>query len=601
MDEQSENNKANQTNGQDLAGVPSRRAFLRGATAVAGATTLLASGPASIAQTASAPAAPPRSPRSSYLDLLRNPDAITAFDHFDRTLPSGMLSLTRNGNLWVGANSTGQVEVESKISENALALTLSAPAGPIAVVHVRWNLPVSPDMLLLGDAWERSYGELGWRNIVPERPMPWYFATWDRAACHGYGVKTDARALCFWQVDSEGVSLWLNVTNGGSGVELGPRRLAMATVVAHKGADGQDAFDAIAALCRAMCARPSRKLAPIFGANDWNYAYGSSTAETIVRDTEFIAGLAPTHGPRPFSVVDGGWENGTAAWPDMGKLAANIRNSNVRPGLWVRPLEAPHDAGPLLLPDSRFGERKDRAREFAYDPTVPEARQRIAAKLQQARDWGYELVKHDFSTYDLLGQWGFEMGPQPTMPGWSLADKSQTNAEVLAGLYTLIRETAGDAILIDGCNTVGHLGQGIFEMQRTGDDTSGRQWERTRRMGVNTAAFRLPQNGVFFTIDPDMAGITPAIPWELNRQWLDMLARSGAMTIVAPGPAARGPEQQAAIKDAFAIAAAGGVGARPLDWMETTAPERWRARSGPDPERIYRWSGQSGASPFLGP
>jgi alpha-galactosidase len=119
-------------------------------------------------------------------------------------------------------------------------------------------------------------------------------------------------------------------------------------------------------------------------------------------------------------------------------------------------------------------------------------------------------------------------------------------------------------------------------------------------MGINTAAFRLPQNGVFFTIDPDMAGITEAIPWELNRQWLDLLAQSGAATIVAPGPPARGPEQQAAIRDAFAVAAAGGTGARPVDWMETTAPESWRARSGSRSGRTYNWNGQQGASPFLG-
>ena len=61
-----------------------------------------------------------------------------------------------------------------------------------------------------------------------------------------------------------------------------------------------------------------------------------------------------------------------------------------------------------------------RARELAYDPTIPESREKIRAKLRQAVGWGYEMVKHDFSTYDLLGQWGFEMGPQPTLPGWSL-------------------------------------------------------------------------------------------------------------------------------------------------------------------------------------
>lgn len=598
MDRTADKHDPNESTGSHpVSASSSRRSFLHAAAgAAAGGAALFSSSRAAVAQSA----APAR--HASYIDLLRIPDQVAVFERFDGSLPARTQELTRSSERWTGSS----CEVETAAGRSALKITLASPLRPVSLVHLRWNSRIDPGLLVLGDAWERSYGDLGWRNIVPERSMPWYFATWDKTACHGYGVQTDARALCCWTLDQQGISLWLNVTNGGNGVELGQRRLTMATVVTHRGADGESAFDAVTALCRSLCARPSRKLSPIYGANDWDYAYGASTAATIVRDTEFIANLAPSRGPRPFSVVDGGWENGTAAWPDMGKLAADIRSHKVRPGIWIRPLEAPKNApSNNLVSAGRAGGHKDRAAELAYDPTVPEARQRIAAKVQQVRDWGYELIKHDFSTYDLLGRWGFEMGPQPTVPGWSLYDKSKTNAEVIAELYALIRETAGEAILIDGCNTVGHLGQGVFEMQRIGDDTSGHYWERTRRMGINTAAFRLPQNGTFFTIDPDMVGITDTVPWDLNRQWLDLLARSGAVTIVAPGPAARGAEQKAAIREAFAIAADGGTGARPVDWMETSAPARWTpdrstAGSKKNAERSYDWSGLGGTSPFIG-
>ena len=221
--------------------------------------------------------------------------------------------------------------------------------------------------------------------------------------------------------------------------------------------------------------------------------------------------------------------------------------------------------------------------------------------MREVLAWGYELVKHDFSTYDLLGQWGFEMGPQPTLPGWSLFDRTRTNAEVIADLYTLIREEAGPNALLDGCNTIGHLGQGIFDLQRTGDDTSGRQWERTRRMGVNTLSFRLPQHGTFFIQDADMVGMTDAVPWECNRQWLDLLARSGGATFVAPGPMAHGPEQRSALREAFAIAAAGGLGAVPEDWMETSVARHWSGESSNKTRWSYNWGGTGGEMPFLGP
>lgn len=587
--------REDETAGKAAGAVVSRRSFVRGGVAALGAASI-AGTQGAMGQEAMGSRVPLQN--SSYLELVRVPDQITVYQRFESTVPAGEVSLSRNGEEWAG----NHVRVGSRVEQGGLEFTLDAPGMSICVVHVRWEAKVDSALRVLGDAWERSYGELGWRNLIPERVLPWYFASFDGRDCHAYGVKTDAAALCFWQADEQGISLWLNVANGGDGVLLGQRQLKMATVVCQRG-DGGDPMESVVALCRRMCARKTRPLQPIYGANDWCYSYGKSTAESILRDTEFIAQVSPAGSVRPFSVIDGGWSAGTAEWPDMAKLAGDIKQRSVRPGIWIRPLEAPAKtpAG-LLIADRRFGRRKERASALAYDPTVPEAQEKIRAKVQEVAGWGYEMVKHDFSTYDLLGQWGFEMGPQPTLPGWFLHDRTRTNAEVIADLYALIRAAAGERILLDGCNTVGQLGQGFFDMQRTGDDTSGRQWERTRRMGVNTAAFRLPQDGTYFRVDPDLVGITDAIPWEFNRQWLEMLARSGVTTMVSPGPPSRGPEQQAALRDAFAMAAAGGAGARPADWMETSAPEKWRARAaGEQQERRYNWNGKDGASPFLAP
>ena len=71
---------------------------------------------------------------------------------------------------------------------------------------------------------------------------------------------------------------------------------------------------------------------------------------------------------------------------------------------------------------------------------------------------------------------------------------------------------AGDKIAIIGCNTVSHLTAGLFEVYRSGDDTSGREWERTVKMGVNTLAFRLPQHNKMYCVDGDCVGITTIIP-----------------------------------------------------------------------------------------
>ena len=69
-------------------------------------------------------------------------------------------------------------------------------------------------------------------------------------------------------------------------------------------------------------------------------------------------------------------------------------------------------------------------------------------------------------------------------------------------------------------------------MNRTGDDTNGREWERTRKMGVNTLAFRMIQNGIFYMTDADCVGVMGPVPWSLNRLWLDVLARSDLWDII---------------------------------------------------------------------
>ncbi len=199
------------------------------------------------------------------------------------------------------------------------------------------------------------------------------------------------------------------------------------------------------------------------------------------------------------------------------------------------------------------------------------------------------------------------MGASPTRPGWSFGDRTRTNAEILLALYQSIRAAAGDKTLLLGCNTVGHLGAGIFELQRTGDDTSGRQWERTRRMGVNTLAFRLPQNRTFFVIDADCVGITRDISWELNRQWMDLLARSGSALFLSPSPDAIGPpnsDQRRAITEAFSIAAANTSTGYPTDSLANTTPQAWNFKNPSAPgatqanSRSYIWCPPAGCDPY---
>ena len=156
---------------------------------------------------------------------------------------------------------------------------------------------------------------------------------------------------------------------------------------------------------------------------------------------------------------------------------------------------------------------------------------------------------------------------------WTFATGStRTTAEVIGDVYSTIRAGAANALVI-GCNTISHLSAGVFDICRIGDDTSGREWARTRKMGVNTLAFRGVQHGAFYVADADCVGVTNAVSWALDCQWLDLLARSGTMLFVSIAPDALGDEQRRDLRDALALAATPQPLGEPLDWQRNRLAE----------------------------
>jgi alpha-galactosidase len=274
---------------------------------------------------------------------------------------------------------------------------------------------------------------------------------------------------------------------------------------------------------------------------------------------------------------DGGWADDFSKpnekFKDMQVMAGEIVNLGMRPGLWTRPLCAKYNDNRNLLAPVIKG--RDDPKNPVLDPTIPENIERVKSNISIYKQWGFEMVKHDYSTYDITGRWGFEMHESITAPGWSFNDKSKTTAEIINQLYRSIREAAGDMYII-GCNTMSHLSAGVFELNRIGDDTSGKEWARTRKMGVNTMGFRMHQHSAFYAADGDCVGLTKQVPWDKNKQWMQLLAESSAPLFISAQPDALGAEQKVFIKQCFAKAARVQPIGEPLDWLTNTLPAKWK-------------------------
>lgn len=494
------------------------------------------------------------------------------------------------------------INVKLNQDNEHLAIFLTAQTSKVKWIKLRWNnLSWDKNIRFLGDAWERGYGDMEWKGMNPNRFMPWYFCAKSEAKSVCYGVKVRPSAMCFWQVDSLGMTLFLDVRCGGSGVNLKGRVIKLADVIACEMRDCTS-FEAMQEFCGQMCEDPILPKYPVYGSNNWYYAYGKSSESEILADCDYILNLTKDIENKPYMVIDdcwqehhrlneyngGPWTKGNEKFPDMKALAEKLVQKGVRPGIWVRL---------LLNEDENIKNEWRLSHNNCIDPTNPEALNYIKEDIKRICNWGYTLIKHDFSTFDLFGKWGFQMSPLVTDDGWHFYDDSLTSAEVVKLLYKAILDASVEAsngeTLILGCNTIGHLGAGYMHINRTGDDTSGVDWERTRFMGVNTLAFRLPQHGKFYEIDADCVGIDGGISWSMNKQWADVLAQSGTPLFVSVRPNILDETEKQELHEILKVASKQEHHVIPVDWEETTCPEHWQDKDH-DIDCKYQWFEETG-------
>jgi alpha-galactosidase len=312
---------------------------------------------------------------------------------------------------------------------------------------------------------------------------------------------------------------------------------------------------------------------PVYGFNYWYYAYGESSYEDIVSDTDLLLEVSEGLENRPFMVIDDGWSINPCGGPnvandkfkDMKKLAKVIKEKGARPGIWIRPLK--DESHHLDIP-------RHPLREVLLDPTCEETIALIKEDFSKLTKWGYELIKFDFVTVDIYLNYGFEMPDNLVSSKWRYKHNNLTNAEIILKMHRTIREVTPNVVLI-GCNAITHLCAGIVEINRIGDDISGMEWERTRKYGVNSLAYRLVQNDIFYKIDADCVGIMGKYSWDQNRLWLDLLAKSGSPLFVSCDPKVADQKVKQDIKDAFIINCKQDNICYPIDYKQNLLPTKW--------------------------
>ena len=475
-----------------------------------------------------------------------------------------------------GKTSFKDVGVELKESKYGVDLLLTAKESLISHLYLFYEFKHERDLKVFGDSLERGYADMAWRNIDEPRQMFWYFFVNDqkKKELSSYGVCVQPNTIVSFRIIDNFLRVDINTQSGGSGVNLEGRVLKATTFVQKEAK-----YDSLFASCRDFVkllmgdVKKVELKEPVYGFNNWYYAYGDSSFEQILADTKLLQEVTKDISVRPFMVIDDGWQLNHCAGPwvpnplykDMKVLASEIKKLGIKPGLWFRPL---YEASYI-----------SRGHNHPYnllflDPTDEFTLNRISDDIKRFVDWGFELIKFDYVTYDMFYRYAYQMDDNLTDQGWRYKDNHFTNAEIILKLYRTIREAAGDKAILIGCDTFSHLCAGITELNRTGDDISGRDWDRTVRYGVNSLAFRIMQNDIFYKIDGDCVGHMGLIDWKKNREWLYALAYSNSPLFISCDPTKATPEIKEDLNKALKINLEHHT-LEPINWVENPLPNEW--------------------------
>jgi alpha-galactosidase len=216
----------------------------------------------------------------------------------------------------------------------------------------------------------------------------------------------------------------------------------------------------------------------------------------------------------PFDIfqIDDGWQTGIGDWEPnskfpsgMDKMAARVKETGRKAGLWLAPLLAARSSSiykehrDWLLRDEKgkfvsagfnWGKRL-----FALDTSHPAVLDWLATLMKKVRDWGYDYVKLDFLYAGAL-------------PGKRQRDITREGA-YRNGL-TAIREALGDAYLLT-CGAPILPSIGLCDGIRIGPDVAGHF--RSRLDDDLLMNFAIP-------------GGRNAVRTTLNRLWLQPLVNT---------------------------------------------------------------------------
>jgi len=479
------------------------------------------------------------------------------------------------------------------------------PVRLLKVTPFRGVVNVSPDVRVLLNDWERYYGEAGVKRLDEHGALDsaWMIDLYDPAGGKAVaaGALSGRRMFTSLRASAKDGNVHLTVTgdtrSGDRGVLLKPGRSLEADPVALIGAScPHAAVETYADWVRhynnvQLNGLPSGWL-------DWYCHYGRISEQTVLANVDAIEQKLKGYGLK-YIQIDDGWQKireytfyeqfnlhttacSGAPWEPnehfpngMKGLAEAIKRKGYKVGLWLRPFcvmnEAKEykDKKPWVLPYSPDAPMPDRA---CVDVSDENARQWLANLFEKiTRKWGYDYVKYDFVTYDLMSNQEFDL-PRHDVGTFRIKNPEVTSAQAFHEALRRFRETVPEETFLLACNCLAGSAFGVADGYRISGDVLLSEWDVTRRM-LRSVAYRYYLNGVVWRNDPDVLMVGEPLPVHCAQFWASLVGLSGGMIMLGDSMPDLSEERADILRK---VLPPHDGQAKPLRLFETKDPELWR-------------------------
>lgn len=222
-----------------------------------------------------------------------------------------------------------------------------------------------------------------------------------------------------------------------------------------------------------------RKISPLNGWCSWFYTYEFVTEDEVIRNAEFVAANLKKYGLEYIQVDEGyqryhgDWEANERFPHGMKWLSERIKESGLKPGLWVAPFViseptelfrnhpdwllqnsdgTPMRVGPWPEIETEWA-RNENPKRYGLDISHPGAQKWLFNLFKKmSDDWGYEMFKIDFVAWSVLSAKQFH-------------DPSYTPAMAYRKGMEIIRSAIGPAKHINDCGP-GNITAGLIDTMR---------------------------------------------------------------------------------------------------------------------------------------